>query len=530
MAKSGLMPPNRSELTEQIDSHLKQLGFVRVTPPQRVVGSVAPLSNNAFFPASTKNIKEKQRQAREKHSAIAKTVSKRVRLELWYQSDTVLDSLVTAVTEMLGLKKQGKAFRRKRRCEWETPELTVELSAFSLGILGDELEDAEKGRRRSLWRRAESVEQHIKRIAPSADEEKTITGAIIEIAAAKQFTKPSDPKDGIRAGFAQAERVTQFINPGESELKYRAKMAVLDLLRQLGVQSGLPLPSTKTFRQPISYAAVWLFKPHESAKSFLPMMLWMKGDGSEVRATALGLGEFKPYPEFLKKLAQRNATTYLSYNERHRIPAIFREWLQELQKQKDEDILLLVHGQKTRVVWPWLKNPMISLDSICFGQDGQLRPMAEWPGLRIIRVRDSDSSETPESFAYKEEFEGVSSERRMSYTQGLFQSNERVFYSVSKKPKQRRSLRANQSKTTEPDLHAWNPGIVEFSVACVQPEDQPWSWAMLAHRLREAAVHSDDPITLPLPLHLLSVASEYALIGAESNDGSIHSYKRSTSK
>jgi hypothetical protein len=104
----------------------------------------------------------------------------------------------------------------------------------------------------------------------------------------------------------------------------------------------------------------------------------------------------------------------------------------------------------------------------------------------------------------------------MSFTQGLFQASERVFYSLTKKPKQRIDLHPNDSKALNPEMQAWNPRIVELTVTCKQEKDQPWQLAMIAHKLRDGAVHSDDPTTLPLPLHLLSVATEYARIGAES--------------
>jgi hypothetical protein len=74
-------------------------------------------------------------------------------------------------------------------------------------------------------------------------------------------------------------------------------------------------------------------------------------------------------------------------------------------------------------------------------------------------------------------------------------------------------LSRKASKALKPDLQAWNARIVELTVACIQEGDDPWPWAKLADRLRQAAVHSDDPMTLPLPLHLLLMAKQYAEIG-----------------
>lgn len=240
-----------------------------------------------------------------------------------------------------------------------------------------------------------------------------------------------------------------------------------------------------------------------------------------MRATASGLNEFLPYPKFLKRLTERGATKYITHTERGRVPILIRQWLDEIRD--DSDLLLLAHSQNTRGAWNWLQDGRIARDHLAFVNGDQLTPVSEWAGVRVVRVRDSGSSETPESFAQRERVEGESHEDTISFTQGLFQSGDRVFYSMTGKPKQRIKLSRKASKSRNPDLQAWNARIVELTVACTQQGDESWHWAMLAHRLREAAVHYDDPMTLPLPLHLLITAKQYAQIGAGASQETMRS-------
>jgi hypothetical protein len=510
--RHGLTPVNRSHLTAQLAEKLKPLGFIHVVAPHRVAGKAVSSTRNLFFPPPKQTKKEVKDQAAEVRRAVAKATGGNVRFELWYQSSTVLAALADAVSQTFSVKNLGNEFRRKKHWEWKTPELSVELQVYPLGDLANELEGVKKDERRAFWRRAEEV---VNRVGSETSGLSSLgtepIPAFIELADASSF-KSGDPKESLRAGFAEAGRVTQFITPLEEDLNHRAKMSLLDLLRQLGVQSGLPLPSKKVFPGKVSYVAVWLYKPYENAKRYLPMMLWMAADGSEVRATASGLNEFLPYPQFLRRLTERGATKYITHTERGRVPILIRQWLDEIRD--DSDLLLLAHSQNTRGAWNWLQDGRIAKDHLAFVNGEQLTPVSEWAGVRVVRVRDSGSSETPESFAQRDRAEGESHEDTISFTQGLFQSGDRVFYSMTGKPKQRIKLSRKASKSRNPDLQAWNARIVELTVACMQQGDESWHWAMLAHRLREAAVHYDDPMTLPLPLHLLITAKQYAQIGA----------------
>jgi hypothetical protein len=45
----------------------------------------------------------------------------------------------------------------------------------------------------------------------------------------------------------------------------------------------------------------------------------------------------------------------------------------------------------------------------------------------------------------------------------------------------------------------------------MQPGDDPLHWAAYAHGLRQTLSHYDGATTLPLPLHLAALSSEYAI-------------------
>lgn len=53
--------------------------------------------------------------------------------------------------------------------------------------------------------------------------------------------------------------------------------------------------------------------------------------------------------------------------------------------------------------------------------------------------------------------------------------------------------------------------MVEMTVAALQPDDDPRAWAGVAHQRRWANTQYDDGTTLPMPLHLASLAEEYVL-------------------
>lgn len=516
----GLMPVNRSHLTRQIADHLeRECGLVFDEAPKRVATFVVKKApKNIFFEKTSQEVETAKRQTSERRSFIARMVGDTLRIELWYQSDTARETLVRNIKELFGLMRPKKSSAREGNYAWVTPELKIELRTILLGDLALPL-DAARSRteqQRSFWRRVEEVIRTVKGTDALPQDSSAPVATIVELADqyAEEYRKEGrDPKKALRIGFAQAGRLTQFITPTEEGINNRAKMSILDMLRQLGVQPALPQCSGKTSLRAPKYVAVHLIRSREGSRYFLPVMLQLSADGSELLATASGLGTFLPYSQFLLRIAERNATQLIHNDDKYKIPLLIQDWLKKIVK--GQDVILLAHAQKTREGWPWLSNGRIAIDQMTFQQNEQLKSITEWPGLRVVRVRDCTDSETPESYAQKDGVESATGEDDMSFASGLFHAGTRAFHSITGKPKQQKKLSRNASKARTPNKQAWNARIVELIVACMQPRDEDWHIAQLVHRLRETAGHFDEPITLPLPLHLLEKAKEYALLETE---------------
>jgi hypothetical protein len=193
-----------------------------------------------------------------------------------------------------------------------------------------------------------------------------------------------------------------------------------------------------------------------------------------------------------------------------------------LERELSEPTLLLCHAQNMRGAWPWLANGALRTDRVTFGDQIEM-PLEDLPGLRIVRVRGPESSETPQWYAQSGNEQG--------FAKGLFQMGDRVFASTYGNPPQMKTSR-RISKLTDwetatgnavgPNAGAlsWNPRIYELTVAGLQPGDAPAPWAALAHVLRQAAFTYEDATALPLPLHLAKLTEEYALREPTQTDNS----------
>jgi hypothetical protein len=178
--------------------------------------------------------------------------------------------------------------------------------------------------------------------------------------------------------------------------------------------------------------------------------------------------------------------------------------------------LLLCDAQNIRRYWSWLQDTQISQDGIVFGTESpQLMPK-----LRVVRVRQD--GETPEWYALHDKekqkvklFDNLAELERITVaTEGLFNtdSNERIFLSIGEKSNTMPKEKHGFSKFDKPQLHWSNPAILELVVACIQPEDEPWHWAVLTHELRRMALQYKDTLARPIVLHLAAQMADYVLM------------------
>ncbi len=508
----GLSPLDRRTLAEEIAELIApQWKFVELLP--RVTFG-AEVATNPFLPNSTAKKKTTESEfQKQRVRAIAEAVEDSLTVEIWYQRETMRDESVKAIREWLGIPESASF-------PYNFPEenFTLVLRSQPLGALGDKLEldsgikNEKTQRRQAIFKRGEEVGAEVAKLEAVSG----VAAALVELAGADDFSTNEDPKQALRLGFAACDRPTQFISTEEKQLSHRAKSGFLDLLRQLGVQGALPKIAIKKHKlpEPLNYVGLWLIK-HNSPTSAdgsvqrVPVMVYMKSDSTEIKAIAPGFKTWLPYREALLKIAKGEI------KGKQTIP-----FIQDLLTEDLGDTLLLCHAQNLRSAWKWLTNGNIATDMLAFGKEPQ-RSIENLEGLRIVRVRDSQRHETPEWYAQNEAL--AEKDKEQGWSEGIFKMGERVFASTYNKPKQFQkpvnlskvsSSTSKKGKALEasPDAAFRNPGLVELTVACIQPGDEILPWAAITHKLRHIALQYDEALKLPLPLHLAKQMEEYVLL------------------
>lgn len=220
----------------------------------------------------------------------------------------------------------------------------------------------------------------------------------------------------------------------------------------------------------------------------------------DVLVRVSGINEWLPYHEALLLIGKGNGIKGFTK------PKDVMRFVQDVLMNEilpEGNAILIVHAQNFRKSWPWLTDKNISVDSLAFG-DEELRAVSEFPGLRIIRIRDSGQGETPEWYAIKPDDFG--------FSKGLFVMSKRVFASTYGKAEQFKNISKNISVLERPETASWNPGLFELTVAIQQPGDTPQKLAFVVHLLRQMVIQYEDATALPLPLHLAKQVEEYILL------------------
>ncbi|MBO1346177.1 MAG: DUF3962 domain-containing protein [Hormoscilla sp. GUM202] len=515
---AGFSPADRRLLAEQI-AELIAPEWEFVEAPQRVkfhVDSIPklelpglPKDGEELEEAKMETLKETQSDIR---GAISEAVSdRRLTIEIWYQRETTRDTLIKSVSHCLGIPASA-SFPYK----FPDLEFTLNIQAQPLGALGDELQlNSDLKNKKDIRRQA--IIQRGKEIAEKVPNASSVTVALIEIAGKENFKSDRDPYNALRRGFAIAGRNTQFISTDNPNLSHSSITGFLDLLRQLGVQVGPPKIVLKKDRKKntlalklpegLNYVGLWLIKQNaptsaDGTTQRVPVMVYMASNTTEIKAIAPGFDNWLPYREALLKIAREGVDgkgQAMSFIE---------------QKLKGDvlplgDTLLLCHAQNLRSTWSWLNNGQIATETVAFGNNGSSLEINRLKGLRILRLRDSQSHETPEWYAQNPDQE------KQGFAEGVFQMGDRVFASTGKKPVQFSNLSVNQSKAGDkksPNTYYPNPGLVEITVACLQTGDEVFPWAALTHELRHIALQYNEYLKLPLPLHLAKQIEEYVLL------------------
>lgn len=503
---AGVPPADRQLLTMQI-AELLQPEVVLIQPLQRAKGTRWKTPSNPFPTEPKPDTEKAALSGAERRTVIGQSFKGDLSFELWFQSPAERDALKKAVRTKLGMAKTDNFPFSPR------PSICIHLREEMLGAVGDAL-DVPVGYSVSQDAMIQAIERRCNEVAARALPTSHPTMALVQIAASSTFEGKSDPYHALRAAFARTGRLTQFLATGNDDvelLDHRANSAVLDALRQLGLQ--LPLPQLPG--RAMHSVGLWVLKKSSAKNStrvgeYIPIMVRVDGPTGEVRAIAGMMEDWKPYNEVLLLVGSGTVRGVATSRE---VPPRIRHLVRR-DLLTGEDVLFLCHAQNTRFMWSWLQNPLITPDQLVFGVDAP-QPIEDWKGLRVVRVRESDGYETPESYPI-----GLS--ETTGFSQGLFRAGERVFMSLNPKPKQhqpdkRRSMlrqwEDNRGVSRAPSVGDYdrNSALCELVVACLQPNDQPEIWADLAHRLRGAATHHDGATSLPLPLHLAKQMDQYLL-------------------
>ncbi|MFJ8691796.1 pPIWI_RE module domain-containing protein [Streptomyces roseolilacinus] len=555
---TGLMPSERRRLIEWAEQALAP-EFVPAPKLERSRYGRPPARHLAKRPAMPKDatgeelaaVLERTEQtaaenARVRRAALASTLDGAdLVVVLLHQTDDQRDRLVATAESGLGLKE----CRREQGPEtwvWETEELTVRLHAHQLGVLGSPL-GTEDRPPRAGQEHDQAIRERRGQVAEAMTRLRTqVPGAriaLVELEGSEAFQGPrrrTDPKYAIRLGCADAGLVTQFIRPldtgtdagdAEKDAAMRAEAAWADGLRQTGMR--LVPRHTLGDRIPpgLNQVAFHLVErridgPTGKAQ-FTPIAVLLRPDAPCVLGRTADTPEWMPYPDLLRTLTGRVRGSDLrtSAQQSAVTAAFIRRTLASL---RGAPTLVLAHAQDVRKRWPWLTNGGLELDRI--GLDGGPTQRIGLYGrhLRIVRVADGGRDETPQWWAEREEREAeLAGQQRGGFGMGLWVSRGpggpgRVFYSTADKASTQTKLTNDDAKLTphvnpagrnahRPTANAWNPELLELTLACLQPGDDPEAWAALVHQQRICKDDYRDVLGLPLVLHLARLADEYAL-------------------
>ncbi|MBW4427503.1 MAG: DUF3962 domain-containing protein [Nostoc desertorum CM1-VF14] len=487
--------------------------------------------------------------------AISNCIGKELTIEIWYINESTRDALIKAIWYCLGLKTATTGIHN-----FPDIDLTVTIRTQEIGKLAERLAlSTDKTKKPNSKQREEAIKSRKAEVAETVNKMQPVTGKVgvlVELYGENHWKpKWTDPQAAIRLGFVQEkiDRVSKFIVPAHEELKKKYEKVAkdegrelnrreqneinelqeelpqktitsfLDLLRSLGVQIAPPrivIPSV-TLPNPLTYVGLWLVNRTSKTSAhgkqqLIPVMVKMRSDSQAIEAIFNGISDWIPYDEALRKINFKGTSITGDNNDLKKEIKGFIKRMLQTKELRGKDTLLLCDAQNIRRYWTWLQDKEISPDGIVFGTESPQM----MPKLRVVRVRQD--GETPGWYALHDQkkqkvklFDNLVELEQISVaTEGLFNtdSNERIFLSIGQKSNTMPKEKLDFSKFDKPQLHWSNPAILELVVAYIQPEDDPWHWAVLTHELRRMALQYKDTLARPIVLHLAAQMGDYVLM------------------
>lgn len=543
---AGLMPSERRRLVEwaaqALEPKFQPTGELRRSSikqqnPDRILERNTPVRKDATAPereeTEATNTETDARNADTRRTWVADAIGDRSLTVLaLYQSDAVRDHLINAAEHSLGLT----ARRRETGpsvWSWHTPEFDVRLHARPLDSLGAPLGDKKTLRKteksdQAIAQRRTQVARFLDELSDEVSEPASL--ALVELDGKESFDKRADPKFALRLGCADRGVVTQFLRPRDASVNdedddaaFRATAAWADGLRQLGARLVPQHTLGTSIPDQLDQLAFWMVKrrtDHDQMKrpQFTPVAILIRSGQSRIMGKTADMTGWVPYPELLTQLAGKLRSDELA-TEEQQADAAAAFIKKTVYGQKGRHTLVVTHAQNTRCRWSWLQNSGLVPDKIQIGGGPLQRLAFHGKYLRIARVATSKRAETPQWWAPKNDDQG-------GLTKGLWAADDaddtnRVFYSTVEKASTH-TIGVDATKLTphvntsgnpeqvKPRKNAWNPELLEFTMAGLTVEDDAERWAMFLHQQRLSEDYRDS-LSLPLILHLAKLTDHYAL-------------------
>ena len=413
--------------------------------------------------------------------------------------------------------------------EADSSDVKIEIEKRSIGSLGDMMNG----------KRYEDHLLRIKRVQESVEKSAEIKGAIVILKNTSE--ENGDPKAALRAGFADTNRLTQFIVPDVLDEKAKDKPsesrihgAVLDIFRQFGYTEFAD--NRNTAKNPacaadvIGVYAYQTLRPLWAAESksptltakILPAYVTFNARSGQVKVEC-GLFDEREmsYPEALiafSKLSRKD--DFVDKCNKAARGGFVTKLLGLRAIYHDNDGLVLVPANGvTRSLWHGISDTSISgynmkkafiPEKIKIGNSISERTEAFTDShLRIIRLREGVSTlEVPDYYTE------INANGDFTRASGVYRHKD-VFWGIDLCPNNfefKDSYR--KCRADRPTLNFDECALMEYYPLQLREEDDPKQWVGYANLLRELMPEnpSRQSVRLPAPLHLAKLMSEYFLL------------------
>ena len=413
--------------------------------------------------------------------------------------------------------------------EADSSDVKIEIEKRSIGSLGDMMNG----------KRYEDHLLRIKRVQESVEKSAEIKGAIVILKNTSE--EKGDPKAALRAGFADTNRLTQFIVPDVLDEKAKDKPsesrihgAVLDIFRQFGYTEFAD--NRNTAKNPacaadvIGVYAYQTLRPLWAAESksptltakILPAYVTFNARSGQVKVEC-GLFDEREmsYPEALiafSKLSRKD--DFVDKCNKAARGGFVTKLLGLRAIYHDNDGLVLVPANGvTRSLWHGISDTSISgynmkkafiPEKIKIGNSISERTEAFTDShLRIIRLREGVSTlEVPDYYTE------IKANGEFKQASGVYRRKD-VFWGIESRPgniEYKRSYK--KCRADNPKLNFDECALMEYYPLQLREEDDPKQWVGYANLLRELMPEnpSRQSVRLPAPLHLAKLMSEYFLL------------------